>query len=197
MLNDRPSKGVCQLLGRPVCEVTFCKLIGIGQGRYCKLRKAVREQKLVSDGRFAVKTRTTAAHPHRVLVVEFLQEIRATLAEPMPEVMEAGAAARMSFRKLRGRRPKLYARQNNMSRSSKKDLRLLPPGSFSDYLQLLNARVEGPKKVSLKLFSRAAPLKSRAFFNRVVRVTNPQFNPTQGLERELPQSLGYPAAEPT
>ena len=160
LLQNRPAVGVCQLLGKAVCETTFCKLIGIGQNRYGKLRRAIRTGQLVSDGRFTVKARTKPAHPHREMVFEFLQEIRTTLAEPCPEVMEAGAAARMSFRKVRGRRPKLCSRQSNMSRDSKKDLKLLPPGSLTDYLQLLNARIEGPLKISLKLFSKAAYLYS-------------------------------------
>ena len=84
------------------------------------------------DGRFTAKIKTKPPSKNRVLVYEFLEEIWNTLSEPMPEATEPGVLGQLKFRRLRGRRPKLASKQERMAKSQKKELRLLPPGTFTD-----------------------------------------------------------------
>ena len=141
---------------RPVCAMAFCRLLGIGKQRFQKLRQAVRlGDALPVDGRFVARAKVKTPHPHRVLVHEFLEEIWATLSEPMPEASEPGVVRQLRFRKARGKRPKVSSRQHHMDKKDRKDLRMLPPGTFSDYLGLLNSR-HPEDKISLKLFSSVA-----------------------------------------
>ena len=120
----------------------------------------------------------------RELIVEYLEELWQTVSEPMPEASQnklkrkkvSAATAKkdakrqkkpnaeakevaedvprtMQFRRHRGRRPKMAARWHRGADSS--EMRVLPPGSFSDYLAVLRAR-EPHVTISLKLFSKEA-----------------------------------------
>ena len=115
------------------------------------------------DGRFVGKRFAfKKVHPHRALVLEFLEELYQQVAEVLPESHAAQQTVatddkqplprKMQFRRHRGRRPKIACGQK--VKADRARLRLLPPGSFSDYLNLLNARLDN-QRVSLKLFSRA------------------------------------------
>ena len=155
------------LLGKPVCQNAFRRLVGIGPGRYSKLKKAVvqglpppvdgRERPRKMDGTNKESFRK------RALIEEFLEELFQTLSEPMPELTararkrklagEKEAPAMMRFRR-RGKRPgKQYRKQQLADDSSKQvPMRLLPPGTFTDYLRMLQAK-HPSEKFSLKLFS--------------------------------------------
>ena len=122
-----------------------------------------------------------ASAEKRALIVEYLTELHAQVSEPMPEAnqslrklkddaMSAGAATlalqdssadgtvavtarkSMLFRRHRGRRPRgAFKFHRGKDQSA---MRLLPPGSYSDYLMMLRAR-HPQQKFSLKLFTNA------------------------------------------
>jgi hypothetical protein len=150
------------LFGIPLCSSSFRRLIGLGQDRFQKLRKSVVEGLPVPrDGRFvARKNSFNVKSEKRQLCVEFLEEIYNTIAEVLPESHgkvekdeDPDKVTRpLSFRKHRGRRPKIASKSRGQC--DRKVLRLLPPGSFTDYLNLLRARHPGVT-ISLKLFSQA------------------------------------------
>ena len=77
----------------------------------------------------------------------------------MPEARgKVLGAKKMAFRRNRGKRPKLAARIHRVKKSveakesESEPMRLLPPGTFTDYLTLLRCRYP-EKKFSLKLFT--------------------------------------------
>lgn len=165
------------LFGLSCCAHTFRSLVGVGQCRFQKLCKAVAgNQPAPYDGRYVKRANR---HPkpcrNRQLIVEYLEELYATVAEPLPEshghMMHASdarpTAARLladkkakrkkrlqQFRKHRGRRPKVVAQAaRHTAASSSQCLRLLPPGSYTEYLNLLRIRHPGAK-LGLKLFTK-------------------------------------------
>ena len=176
------------VLGKPVCPTAFQRLLGIGSGRFFRLKHSVSKgEPPAVDGRFVSQKharRKGKKHmARRALVHEFLEEIRHTLAEPMPETAsykrptgsasasakaeaEAGPsdAAQLGFRRLRGRRPRLVSKEAR--KHDKSSMRLLPPGTFSDYLALFHEKhTSDGVKVSLKLFI-SVPALAPAMFAR-------------------------------
>ena len=158
-------KPFCSLLGQPVCQQAFQRLLGLGSRRSRKLFNAhANNEPAPADGRFLKQNKLfrkqKGSAGKREIVVEFLEEIYHTISEPMPESKGSKEEAdnplppRLRFRKIKGRRPKLAAIQKRMT--NRPDMRLLPPGSFSDYLALLNARLPADGKVTLKMFSAVA-----------------------------------------
>eukprot|EP00435_Cladocopium_sp_Y103_P076317 s59_g90.t1 len=151
------------LFGIPLCSSSFRRLIGLGQDRFQKLRKSVVGGLPVPrDGRFVARKNTfKVGSEKRQLCVEFLEEIYNTIAEVLPE-SHGGKVEKdddpekvprpLSFRKHRGRRPRIASKSRGQC--DRKVLRLLPPGSFTDYLNLLRAR-HPSMSISLKLFSQA------------------------------------------
>lgn len=160
------------LLGNPVCQRSFRKLVGIGSQRYTKLKKAVTDGLAMAplDGRRVRRSGTHKQSKHamkRALVVEFLEELRNTISEPLPEANQNPTPALMRpqsvFRRHRGRRPRAAAQVCRGGDRTK--MRLLPPGSFTDYLRLLQSR--NPSiKISLKLFNNVSGFKFLAFVFR-------------------------------
>lgn len=148
------------LLGRPICQQGFRKLLGLGSNRFHRLKTCAQTGSPAPvDGRFLKKKgshgnlKQTA---HRQAIIGFLEEIYISLSEPMPEAKgPLRGNKRLAFQRRRGRRPRLAAQLHRKGDTSK--MRLLPPGTFSDYLQMLRAR-EGCEKISLKLFSQVPAL---------------------------------------
>ena len=142
------------ILDRPVCRQAFCRLLGVGHGRFQKLKAAVSKGTPVVDGRFVRKVASSQPHANRVLVHEFLEELYQTLSEPMPEAREVTTVMKLGFRRRKGKRPRIASRQSKMTKDEKKkhQMRFLPPGSFTDFLHMLQAR-HPDKRISLKLFS--------------------------------------------
>lgn len=112
------------------------------------------------DGRFVSRAGQKWSE-NKTLVHEFLEEIYHTLSEPAPEASESLSShpSALRFRKRRGRAPKLALLQRKLKAKKKADgkapqtqMRLLPPGTFTDYLALLQAR-HPHRKISLKRFS--------------------------------------------
>ena len=144
----------------------FSQALGIGQARFSRIWKAEKANEAVPrDKRFiSRKNLFPKVSVHRQLVVDFLQEMYDTMAEPLPESHgscrvqgTAHEPARdpkpLKFRKHRGRRPKVVAKEGRrMDRSA---MKMLPPGSYTSYLRMLRARHPG-KPISLKLFSNVA-----------------------------------------
>lgn len=140
-----------------MCSHAFCKLLGLGKARFTRLRRNVRQGALEVDGRFVAKARTKAPTANRRLVHDFLEELWNTLSEPMPEADDPGVVKQLRFQKVRGKRPRVSSRQKHLRPAEKGQLRLLPPGTFSDYLLILRARHADRKpQISLKLFSAAS-----------------------------------------
>ena len=172
----RPTEKL-RLLGKSVCPRAWRSLVGIGSARYTRLRKAaLTGQPAPLDARtfakgFLFKSRKSLK---RQRIVEFLEHLYQTVSEPLPEYsaqkrrkaqqsqheLEGGDAPipkPMRFRKRRGRKPKLKTRsllQGTSAGAAVDSLRLLPPGSFSDYFAMFQAK-NRDEKVSLKLFNSA------------------------------------------
>ena len=162
-----PGKIGQTLLGKPVCQSAFKKLLGIGSDRYAKLKRCAingvaAPMDLRTVGRKMLIRPKLAKK--RELIVEFLEWLYTTVSEPMPEAtgqvkrkvddaeLDQGDRPKkpMHFRRLRGRRPKL-ARVLNRGKDGSA-LRMLPPASYSDYLSLLRAK-HPEETFSLKLFT--------------------------------------------
>ena len=161
------------LLGQPVCQSAFKRLLGLGAQRYARLRHAASVGEAAPlDGRtlprkLLLKTKTSLER--RRVVTEFLSELYNTLSEPMPEANRSlkrksqfgfgkddGPVTLhpMRFRRHRGRRPKMAG---VLHRGAEKPLmRLLPPGTFSDYLMMFRAKHPVYSNLSLKLFCNEA-----------------------------------------
>jgi len=175
MRSDSGRKGQV-ILSKPVCQHAFRSLLGIGSGRYSRLKKAATKGVAAPlDGRTLRRGKNICIQKNsirkRSLVIEFLTELYNTVSEPMPEAgkvildkvqpsesethgNEASSSKPLElkkFRRSRGRRPRLAAQlhRGNIHR----DMRVLPPGSFTDYLVMLKAR-HPTEKFGLKFFTR-------------------------------------------
>lgn len=167
------------LAGQPLCQQAFRKLLGLGSARFMRLRLCARTGRQAPvDGRTLPKKTvgmSSERSVNRQRVVEYLEELIHTLSEPMAEATDQPVQGLrcMAFRRNRGRRPKLAAmihRKLKNSKAARQKIRLLPPGTFSEYLEVLRARWPG-EKISLKLFM-AVPstcmLLSGAFFGPIL-----------------------------
>ena len=146
------------ILKRPVCQQGFRKILGVGATRYLKLSKSVSlGQPAPVDGRSRPR-QDDGSQPKsmrkRALVLEFLEELRQTVAEAMPEASGKRKASAdgqdlhpsTKFRRLRGKKPGKWKRIAVRSQTDKGPskpevsepvMKLLPPGSFTDYFRLL------------------------------------------------------------
>ena len=159
--NDRRAQA---LAGQPLCQQAFRKLLGLGSARFLRLRRCARTgQQAPVDGRTLPRKTlgmSSLRSVNRQRIVEYLEEITHTLSEPMAEAtdqpVQAGLRC-MAFRRNRGRRPKLAAvlHRKIKNKDARGKIRLLPPGTFSEYLEVLRVRWPN-EKISLKLFM-AAP----------------------------------------
>ena len=162
------------LLGHRVCQNAYRRIIGFGNSRFFRICQAVaRQQPLPIDGRMVSQKHLFASktNRNREVCVEFLNELYETIAEPMPDATSphsVGGASFMAFRRNRGRRPHLAAQLINARKKEKQKadeskekgeipsgskIKLLPPGTFSDYLSLLHEK-HPDCKPSLKLFNK-------------------------------------------
>lgn len=174
LLREKPCGGARarfkhSFLGKAVCQSAFRRLVGLGPTRFEKLRHAelhdegapidrrTLPRKLICNRKVSIERRSA--------VTEFLSELYNTLSEPMPEAnstlkRKADFAFGkgdgqvlphpMRFRRHRGRRPRMAAK--NHRGKDRPLLRLLPPGSFSDYLTMFRAKRPEFSNLSLKLF---------------------------------------------
>ena len=136
--NDRYRK--MQILGHRVCQPAYCKLLGIDRARFQRLSLAVREGQTACplDGRFIKAPHSKKPSKLRSTIYDFLSGLYHKIAEPLPD-----------GRAHVGKRPRLDRKQDDQG--DRRDLRHLPPGTFTDYLRLYN--VEHPHcRVKLKTF---------------------------------------------
>ena len=165
------------LLGRSVCQNAFRRILGIGAQRYSRLYQAAkRGLDAPLDGRSVPRKGLgifqKESYNKRQIVIEFLEGLYHTVSEPMPEASSSlkrpvdgpgtepddakgkATLVRMpkvlKFRRRRGRRPRQVREALKGQDSS--GIRLLPPGSYSDYFMLFQAKHPVPK-ISRKLFT--------------------------------------------
>ena len=161
------------LLEKPVCQNAFRRLLTLGPLRFEKLKAAASNNTAPPmDGRRRPRRldgTNKESIRKRALVEEFLERLYHTLSEPMPELTararvdatQPPALRPLRFRRTRGKRPgKQYRKQqlpHATTTTEPTPMRLLPPGSFTDYLQMFHT--EHPaEKISLKLFTSVAQL---------------------------------------
>ena len=153
---------------------------GFGAMRFAKLKKAVATNQRAPVDLRQRPRRDDGSHRESIrkrgLIAEFLEEILHTMAEPMPEVgkkrkgLEDAVLPDMKFRRAHGKVPSKQKRALGLkvvSSSSKPALealpgqappvamKLLPPGTFTDYLRLLQDKHKC-ERFSLKLFLKVA-----------------------------------------
>lgn len=148
------------LLGKAVCQAACRKLLGLGSARYTRLRRcAMRGETAPLDGRTITSGKSFArgvflknqqSKSNRGLITEFLEHLYHTRSEPMPEAAGGGGGKGNTFRKVRGKRPREAARYSRAV--DRPMLRLLPPGNFTYYFELMKLKYPG-QKFSLKLFT--------------------------------------------
>ena len=92
---------ICQrrgqvLLGRPICQQGFRKLLSLGSNRYTRLKQAASQGELAPvDGRSAPRRHSfvgkqgVEALRKRSLIAEYLQELYDTISEPMPDANQS------------------------------------------------------------------------------------------------------------
>ena len=146
------------LLGQQVCQEGLRGLLGLGSQRFRRLLACARSGAPAPlDGRSMPKQGRhvdPAKRQNRILVVEFLRELYESLSEPLPETKgEVTGPKVMGFRRAKGKRPKKLRGHHQATSATSSEMRLLPPGSYTDYLQMLRVR-HPEKKISLKLFTR-------------------------------------------
>ena len=156
------------LLRVPICRHAFRSILGIGAIRFQKLYNAVKSGTPAPlDLRYKPK-KFLRKNPsrNRQLIVEFLEELYATISEPLPEALgksvqnpeakkSAGALpSKMRFRRHRGRKPKVVASARRAKGRDGSRLRMLPPGTYTSYLELLKLRWP-EAKLTLKVFTQA------------------------------------------
>jgi hypothetical protein len=176
------------LLGKAVCQQAIRRLLQIGSDRCSRLRKCAQTGATAPlDGRRTKRAsicKNKVSELKRATIVEYLTELFQQVSEPMPEAnqslhkmktgeiamlvtdsTEAAASSKdsasakkkpMRFRRNRGRRPRLAGQVHRGACQS--TIRLLPPGSYTDYLSMLRAR-HPTMNISLKLFLKAAWLR--------------------------------------
>ena len=103
-------KGRLVLLGMTVCAFAWRRLLGVGSHRYQRLQAAVANKRPAPvDARFFKKSRRIdKACPKREQIVEFLEDLYNTAAEPMPSVApieDEGTAAQVVRREASGSQP--------------------------------------------------------------------------------------------
>ena len=132
------------LLGEPVCQNAFKRLLRLGSGRFLRLIASVRNGDINCplDMRFVSKKFTNRMHSQkRQLIHDFLHELYETLAEPMPE----GTGASKRPRTVKKRDDKTMTARTSMIEKA------LPPGSFYEYLAMLR-RAHPTETFSYKIF---------------------------------------------
>lgn len=154
------------ILGKSVCSRGFRRLLGLGANRYAQLVKSASQGIPPPVDRRQRPRREDGSNPASVakrgLIVDFLEELLHTLAEPMPETSQKRKATgdsvpkNMRFKRSRGKRPNKVFRKSafnakNLDDDGQQPMKLLPPGSFTDYLHMLQAR-HPDQRFSLKLF---------------------------------------------
>ena len=90
LLQKRTDSGQLVLLGKIVCAAAWRRLMAVGSGRFERLQRAARlDEPPPMDGRFLSKKKLRGSKK-RARIVEFLEELYHTAAEPMPTLAAPG-----------------------------------------------------------------------------------------------------------
>ena len=114
---DPASEKRIRLLGQVVCAASFRKIMGVGSTRFRKLQQAARSgEDAPVDGRYFSRAKLFHAKSSRKrqLILEFLQELNVTLAEPMPTAARDMRSANVVLppkRPLRAKRPRAFLKK--------------------------------------------------------------------------------------
>ena len=159
---DVREKRALQLQGVPVCQTSFRKILGLGKHRFGRLRTSVlnQEQDCPRDQRF-LPQKFARLDPSSVrpLVVEYLQRLYESTAEPLPEAFqvqtEIVATQPQGVVRKRGKRPRHLFKSDPADdkgmKGHKAEAKFLPPGTILEYLDL--CRAEFPDtKIGRKVF---------------------------------------------
>ena len=157
-----------RLLNHSVCQRSFRLLLGLGKRRFQRLRNAVinAEQECPVDQRFT--PRAYSRFPDdgvRPAIVQFLQSLYHTTAEPLPEAVSSQTGngqdegdrvkpGPQNLVRRRGKRPRHFCKYDGgQERGHISTAKFLPPGTILDYLEL--CRSENPSlKIGRKVFTR-------------------------------------------
>ena len=163
MLGKQPvhQKTGLDIQGSRVCQRAFRLILGIGKHRFGRLRNAViKEQACPNDGRFRARAYDTLPRGSvRPQIVEFLQELYHTTAEPLPEAYSLPAelaedqpqACPQNIRR-RGKRPRhLFKFDKVKSKGHSEGAKFLPPGTLLEYLELCRSQFPD-LKIGRKIF---------------------------------------------
>ena len=157
----REKRGL-QLQGVSVCQTSFRKILGLGKHRFGSLRASVlnQEQDCPRDQRFMPqKFSRLPPSSVRPLVVEYLQRLYESTAEPLPEAFqmqtEMAATQPQGVVRKRGKRPRHLFKSDPAAdkgmKGHKAEAKFLPPGTILEYLEL--CRAEFPDaKICRKVF---------------------------------------------
>ena len=142
--HEEPTRG-CRhltLLGFPMCNRGFCRVLGIGNTRFTTLNQSVKAGAPVPplDGRRRPKQGLAPLNHKRSLVFDFLNNLYLTAGETIPDGGHTSS----------NKRPRQGAHKFD-GKLDKSKLRHLPPGKFADYYRLCTS--ENPvAQISHKLF---------------------------------------------
>lgn len=191
------------LFGHGLCTRGLGKLLNVSARRLWKFRKAIRQKEPCPlDGRLSKVSSGTKCPKkpnERELIFDFLTQLHQQCSEPMPEIVaRAGAGGcQMTGSSRKGKRPRRkHKRDEPLSVEGVKDLRLLPPGSYTDYYRMFRAK--NPEcKVSFKLFTKATWLgRGILFLFPSVSFFVSRASVTSGMGRILSQSAPCPKQQP-
>ena len=131
-----------RLLGHPMCNKGFMRLLGIGKGRFRGFMDATRHghETCPLDGRYMPGSPKKQSEK-RAAVYDWLHNLYTTAGETLPDSNHTSSNKRP-------RHGKFKFDDENMDRSK---LRHLPPGKFSDYFRLCSSDLNDIK-ISRKLF---------------------------------------------
>ena len=161
-------KRALTLFSHNVCQKSFRMLLGIGKKRMQRLRAAAinKEPECPIDQRFLPRAYSTFPRNEvRPAIVEFLQSLYHTTAEPLPEAAsqqpQLAKEGPSNMVRRRGKRPRHFHKYDAEScRKEKghvKEAKFLPPGTILEYLE--HCRTANPSlKIGRKVFTRVSVL---------------------------------------
>ena len=132
--------------GQPVCNRGFVKLLGMGTGRFQRMRTALRQgaQQCPFDARYIAKGPQPPSEA-KDRVYSFLMQLYEHAAEPIPDGLNSN------------KRPRQGCHKRDRKGLDRSGIRHLPPGSISDYY--VQCKSSNPTMtISKKLFSSAPEL---------------------------------------
>ena len=153
------------LYGHPICIRGCGKILGVSAKKLFKYRQLARGgHSCPLDGR--TRRAGPGSKPFkrpeaREEIFQFLTELWVKCSEPMPDLKACSekrcqTSSTPGCRARTGKRPRQLRKRDKpgLNQKTSHELRLLPPGSYSDYHRMFVAK-HPTAKISLKLFCRA------------------------------------------